>query len=157
MWCVEGFFLIKYFTEMQLSNVVNKWLFCWKIIGKYWSQEVRQCSDCKSSISKCHTGPWCTVSIHAFSAITPLVLNVKTCTMVALSAQPVLVHSAEPQMPDGKVGERTWWFPKGLPPTTRIWKPVPASFLQYTDSLCGEKPSICLDCHVLHGRKGFLG
>lgn len=32
------FFLIKYFTEMQLSNVVNKWLFCWKIIGKYWSQ-----------------------------------------------------------------------------------------------------------------------
>lgn len=102
-------------------------------------------------------GPWCTVSIHAFSAITPLVLNVKTCTMVALSAQPVLVHSAEPQMPDGKVGERTWWFPKGLPPTTRIWKPVPESFLQYTDSLCGEKPSICLDCHVLHGRKGFLG
>lgn len=61
-------------------------------------------------------GPWCTVSIHAFSAITPLVLAVKTCTVAALSAQPVSVHPAEPQRPDGKAGERDLVVSHGTAP-----------------------------------------
>lgn len=57
-------------------------------------------------------------------------------------------------MPDGKVGEGPGGFKDCRDP--RIRKPVPASLLQYTESLCREKPSICLDFHVLHGKDSWV-